>query len=235
MVETRGRHRKVQSNPAATPRDVVHDSRISKPRPEEAFVGMGFPNLELAMNRVFDTLVEVFGYPIHNRTLDVAYRTIAYQQHPDFVANPIPMVDFPETTVQLHYCSVRSMTGGVERITGLYWMGLMGERGFYPTGAYRSRTPSGEGLELPQGFGVNLPENIRERMNGLEPHELLDGAPVAVHREMQTALVSLAGIQYRLRHSPTAMRIEIAKFHRRMERDDDAEQTRDNPVPLHLE
>lgn len=74
-ADATGRYKRINE---ATPRDVVYDSRIQKPRPEAGPVGTEFPSLEVAMNRVFYTLVELFGYPIYTRTVDVAYRTIAY-------------------------------------------------------------------------------------------------------------------------------------------------------------
>jgi hypothetical protein len=99
---------------AATPNDVSFDTSIIRPRSEKNPVGGEFPRLQAAMNRV-----EVFDYPVHTRTLDVAYRTIAYQQHPTFVRESSPMVEFPERTVHSHYARVTSLRRGTEQTTGV--------------------------------------------------------------------------------------------------------------------
>lgn len=99
------------------------------------------------MGSVFFTLVEKFEYPIHVTTLEVAYRTIAYGQHPRYGMSPTPMVDYPERQINVHYFQSETYHSlGKKRMNAMYWATFMGQSCYSPVAAFRCRTPPGDDL-----------------------------------------------------------------------------------------
>lgn len=199
----------------ASPYQVTLDSHRLKPPQEEALDTDGnFVRLTRELNRVFYTLVVIFDYPIHVTTLDVAYRAITYQQHPEYARNTIAFIAYSERQGQVHYIKSDYVNSrGQSQSSGTYWLAMMGERCFFSTKSFQCHNPPGADVPLPQGFRVVIPETILTRMAGKCTDELVDGIPVATHRQMQKTMEALAGLKWILRRNTTAMRSEIYRFY----------------------